>query len=119
MPRAHVDRHPSYVEGCFGCKLVTLQYQGKRPSPTTMMEARWERDMPAYHRLRMQGLQPPHIDGCALLEQQATTQHEIELGALFTPEQMPSVERGMEIARDMADFAEERGVSTLVRPPPP
>ncbi|MFP4512087.1 MAG: hypothetical protein ACLFRV_03965 [Acidimicrobiales bacterium] len=35
-------------------------------------EARWHRDMPAYKRLRRDGLQPPQIDGSARLEQELT-----------------------------------------------
>lgn len=33
-------------------------------------EQRWNRDMPAYKRLRRDGLQPDHIDGAARIEQE-------------------------------------------------
>lgn len=46
------------------------------------MEARWQKDMPAYKRLRQDGLQPPAIDGCSVLEAVATHRKQIEMGAL-------------------------------------
>lgn len=46
-------------------------------------EKRWNRDMPAYKRLRDQGYQPAHIDGAADLERDATTRFEIESGQVF------------------------------------
>jgi len=86
----HQDRvHPTYVEGCFGCR---VSHVGVAPSamPTrtggadagaiNAREARWQKDMPAYKRLRDQGYQPPHIDGSARLEAQASTEHEIAVG---------------------------------------
>ena len=115
MPRPHTDRHPEFVDGCFACKLRSVHYGGP-PSPQTLMEARWERDMPAYARLRRNGLQPKAIDGCSTLEQHAETQLEVEMGALFTKEQMPSVLTGMEIARELKESADDAGISTLVRP---
>jgi hypothetical protein len=102
MPRPHIDRHPTYVDGCFACKLLTLQYQSKAPSTQSLMEARWERDMPAYARLRRDGLQPKAIDGCGTLEQRAETQAEVEMGHLFTKEQMPIVNDIMAESRESA-----------------
>jgi hypothetical protein len=43
-------------------------------------EQGWHTDMPAYKRLRADGLQPPRIDGCADLEKRATEPVEIETG---------------------------------------
>ena len=43
-------------------------------------QARWDRDMPAYQRLRGDGLQPPQIDGCAYAETTATERHHVEGG---------------------------------------
>ena len=40
----------------------------------------WDRDMPAYHELRKQGLQPPQIDGSDELSAKAETNFEIERG---------------------------------------
>lgn len=43
-------------------------------------EKRWEKDMPAYARLRKEGLQPKHVDGSAAMEAGATSKIEIEAG---------------------------------------
>lgn len=54
----------------------------KREAPQSAVERRWARDMPAYYRLRMQGLQPPQVDGSAVLEAKAADKFEIEYGRL-------------------------------------
>lgn len=50
---------------------------------TTQREQRWERDMPAYKRLRDNGLQPKHIDGSGDMETRAIDSLEVEKGHLF------------------------------------
>lgn len=62
------------------------------------MEARWDKDMPAYKRLRQNGLQPPRIDGSAILESQATTDKQIEMGTLADAKK---IELGDRMSRDM------------------
>jgi hypothetical protein len=62
-------------------------------------EKRWQKDMPAYKRLRQEGYQPPSIDGAAALERDATTKFEIESGRAY---------RGQEKqVRDAVAFFEE------------
>jgi hypothetical protein len=61
-------------------KLMTIGF--KRTTPQSATERRWARDMPAYYRLRMQGLQPPQVDGSAVLEAKAADKFEIEYGRL-------------------------------------
>lgn len=68
-------------------KLMTIGF--KRATPQSATERRWGRDMPAYYRMRMQGLQPPQIDGSARLEAKAADRFEIEYGRLASD----SVER--------------------------
>ena len=46
------------------------------------MEGRWHDDMPAYKRLRAEGLQPAQIDGAATLERHAEHRKQIEMGTL-------------------------------------
>lgn len=64
----------------FGEKVKTISVLRRTPQSAT--ERRWSRDMPAYYRLRMQGLQPPQIDGSARLEARAADRFEIEYGRL-------------------------------------
>jgi hypothetical protein len=47
------------------------------------VEAQWARDMPAYKRLREEGLQPKHIDGSAALERDARDPIEITDGRTY------------------------------------
>lgn len=61
-----------------------------KKSPTAIKETQLDKDRAAYQRLRQQGLQPPHIDGCAKLEAEAVTRDEIVMGTLkpdLTPEE--------------------------------
>lgn len=76
----HRRTHPVAVEGCFGCKAMSITIDGRSPSPQTLMEGRWDRDMPAFKRLVDQGYMPAGIDGAAHLEANATTRFEIESG---------------------------------------
>jgi len=54
--------------GCYGCKLRSIQFNPRGPAAQTLTERRWDTDMPAYARLRNDGIQPRHIDGSAQLE---------------------------------------------------
>lgn len=46
-------------------------------------EKRWETDMPAYKRMRRKGLQPPTIDGSAVLERGVDDQAHINYAKAF------------------------------------
>ena len=81
----HREIHPTDVDGCFGCKILgvrmganTTTTRGSVVGETNARERRWQRDMPAYKRLRQQGLQPRQIDGAAILEKHATEKWQIE-----------------------------------------
>lgn len=105
---------------CFYHKLHTIQFAGRGKSSQSAMEARWEKDMPAYHRLRRNGLQPPHIDGCAQLEGRAGSQMEIEMGHLIDKAILPQITEGMAIARDLEwtpqDSVDDKKQKQGVRP---
>ena len=97
---------------CYYHKLRTIQFGGAKRSPQTQMESRWDKDMPAYIRLRHNGLQPKQIDGCAELESRANDQMEIEMGDLLTPlaaqtgktvrQLIPGVNEAIAATRDLA-----------------
>ena len=103
----HRETHPEFVEGCFGCKLLSVSVAPSAAgSPQAQVksevERQWDADMPAYARLRKQGLQPDQIDGCAQLEKRATTQAEVERGHLYrTPKEAKRMEDGIRRAKDM------------------
>lgn len=81
--------HPTYVDDCFMCKVSSVQLStgdansDPKYKEVAAREKRWDRDMPAYKRLRDQGLQPKQIDGSADLERDASTRFEIESGQAF------------------------------------
>jgi hypothetical protein len=82
----HRETHPNLdVEGCFGCRVAGVSFganesttRGAQVKAINQREKGWNRDMPAYKRLREQGLQPRQIDGAALLESSATEKWQIE-----------------------------------------
>jgi hypothetical protein len=47
-------------------------------------ERNWNKDMPAYKRLRADGLQPKKIDGAAEVEKKAQESWQVETGILPT-----------------------------------
>ena len=64
-------------------------------------DKRWEKDMPAYRRLRHDGLQPPRIDDCAALESRAKDQFEIEMGKLVPDPVRDRVKEGLAITKEL------------------
>ena len=88
----HAEVHPTLdVEGCFGCKVAgvrmganTTTSRGARVGEINRTEKQWNADMPAYKRLRQQGLQPRSIDGASFAEKHADHRWQIE-GASALP----------------------------------
>jgi hypothetical protein len=51
--------HPEYVEGCFGCKISTLELGvGDANSKVSMSTSKWDAELKAYKDARAQGIQP-------------------------------------------------------------
>lgn len=86
---------------CFKHKLKSIQFNGTGKSRKTLREEKLAKDLPAYQRLRMNGLQPIGTKGCAELEKRANSQVEIEMGHLFDKKVLPQVEEGMALSREM------------------
>lgn len=61
-----------------GISRVALGTRYPDVAETYARQARWDRDIPAYRRLRKDGLQPPTSDGAADLECSAVERHEVE-----------------------------------------
>lgn len=86
----HAETHPTLnVEGCFGCKIASTSFgsnstttRGAVVAQTERTARNWDKDMPAYKRLRKNGLQPKQIDGSAEIEKRAETKVEVETGRL-------------------------------------
>lgn len=86
----HAEVHPSLdVEGCFGCKVANVRVgsnstttRGARVEAVNQTERNWQKDMPAYKRLRKEGLQPRKIDGAAEVEKKAKEKWQVETGII-------------------------------------
>lgn len=86
----HQETHPNLdVEGCFGCRVAGISFganttttRGASVAEINQRAKNWERDMPAYKRLRKNGVQPRQIDGSAEIEKKAETKEQIERGIL-------------------------------------
>lgn len=109
-------RHDDQCEGpdcrCYARKLRTIQFGNVQPPPERAVETQREKDLPAYQRLRRQGLQPKATRGCAELETRAHSQFEIDMHKLVEPtlwkrakgqitETMAAVQEGMREAREL------------------
>jgi hypothetical protein len=53
------QKHPEYVEGCFGCKASTIDLNaGEANSRLTMSAKKWDKELALYRTAREQGIQP-------------------------------------------------------------
>lgn len=85
---------------------------GAQAARINQTDKAWEKDMPAYRRLRHDGLQPPRIDDCAALENHAKDQFEIEMGKLVPDRVRPQVKEGLAITKEL-----EVGAAQLQKKP--
>jgi hypothetical protein len=88
----HDDREPPV---CFCGELMVrvyvMPYVSAAATPTSRSDTnlflerdrQWARDMPAYKRMRANGVQPKGIDGSARLEAGAETQTELAMGKVL------------------------------------
>jgi hypothetical protein len=84
----HQQTHPNLdVEGCFACRVSgirmgmnTTTTRGQNVESINRTERNWQKDMPAYKRLRKEGLQPKSIDGAAAVEKKAEHKWQVETG---------------------------------------
>jgi hypothetical protein len=49
--------HPEYVEGCFGCKIGTLEL-GTGDAKRDIPDKKWNAELQAYRDARSEGIQP-------------------------------------------------------------
>ena len=88
----HRETHPLLDQpGCFGCRVSgvrmgmnTTTTRGAKVAEVNTTERNWNKDMPAYKRLRANGLQPKKIDGAANVEKRAQEGWQVETGILPT-----------------------------------
>jgi hypothetical protein len=83
---------------------VSIQFSNVEPPVERIIEKKMDADLPAYARLRANGLQPPTTRNSAELEKRANTQMEVEMGKLIAPDLLrrhqSQITEGMAMARD-------------------
>ncbi len=57
MSLHQIQKHPEYVEGCFGCKVMTLELN-TGDTTRDVSDKKWNNELQAYRDARAQGMQP-------------------------------------------------------------
>ncbi len=81
MSLHQIQTHPEYVEGCFGCKVSTLQLGvGDANSKVGMSNTKWDAELKAYRSAREQGIQP---DGTSMKQIQKAVEVSNKTGKAY------------------------------------
>ena len=100
-------QHTDYVDGCFGCKIRTLQLgtgdAGRAEAP--MSAKKWDKELEAYRNARKEGIQPAGTTMKAINEAKAASD---KLGSAFNAESMPAAAT---ITKQSAKVMKETGVA--------
>jgi len=100
----HWDAHPEPVEGCFGCKGLTLQMNsGDADSRRARPQRVFNKELEAYREARAQGIKP---GGTSLRKVEAALKASEALGKAYNAESMPSAEK---ITKKTAEVMKEIG----------
>ena len=102
-PSDHIY-HTEYVNGCFACKLNTLQLNtGDAGRAESMSKKKWDAELNAYADARSQGIQPAGTTMKAVNEARAASD---KLGKAYNAETMPAASR---ITKQVASVGKETG----------
>ena len=83
----HWEAHPEYVEGCFGCKGLTLSMNaGDADSRRVRPQRVFNRELEAYKEARDQGIQPA---GTSMQKIQEAVKASETLGKAYDAQKMP------------------------------
>lgn len=105
----HRLTHPEYVPGCGPCRWASVAISNEamptrypRAAQIAATERQWEADGDAYRRLVRNGVQPRDVDGCAVLEKDASDAVEIEMGMTIPFKDIRDrVKEGNQISKDI------------------
>jgi len=96
--------HIDYVDGCFNCKLLTLQIsKGDAGRAESMSAKKWDGELEAYRDARRQGIQPAGTTMSAINKAKEASQ---KLGTAYNADSMPAAER---ITKQTAKVMKETG----------
>ena len=83
----HWEHHPEPVEGCFGCKGLSIQMNaGDADSRKKMTNKKFNKELDAYKEARAQGIQPA---GTSMNKIQEAVQASETLGRAYQAGKMP------------------------------
>lgn len=76
----HRQKHPDFVEGCFGCKISTVSLQGPDVSGRKRVSKKFSRDLDAYKAAKNAGLRPETstVEGVEKAERQAEVEDRVK-----------------------------------------
>ena len=101
----HWEAHPEPVEGCFGCKGLTLQMNaGDADSRKTMSNKSFNKELQAYKDARAQGIQPA---GTTMGKIQEAVKASETLGRAYDSSKMPPAKN---ITKKTAQVMREVGI---------
>ena len=101
----HWEAHPEYVEGCFGCKGLTLSMNaGDADSRRVMTNKAFNRELEAYKEAREQGIQP---SGTSMKKIEEAVKASETLGRAYDAQKMPPAKH---INKKSAEVMKELGV---------
>ena len=109
MAKTHFGQHD---DSCFACRIQSVSFAASAmvtrssASEQKKYEQQRERDIPAYKRLRAEGLQPHRSHDAAKMEQHATSQFEIESG-----QYLPTPKIAAKHDRVQAEYKEAEAVA--------
>jgi hypothetical protein len=99
------NQHDDYVDGCFACKIRTLELStGDAGRSNSMSDKKWTAELDAYADARSQGIQPAGTTMKAVAEAKEASD---KLGVAFNAESMPAAEK---ITKQSARVMKETGV---------
>ena len=83
-----IQSHPEFVEGCFGCKITTLELgTGDANSRAVMPKRKWEGELARYKQARSQGIQPAGTTMDKILAAEKASEN---LGRAYNAEKDPN-----------------------------
>jgi hypothetical protein len=80
-----LQKHPEYVEGCFGCKIGTLEL-GTGDASRDIPDKKWNSELQAYRDARAQGIQPAGTSMRHIQEAHVASE---TLGKAYNADNMP------------------------------
>jgi len=84
----HLEKHPETVDGCFGCKVMSLQMNpGDAGSSKGMSNKKWDKELNAYSEARADGIQPAGTSMAKIREARRASE---AMGVAYQADTMPS-----------------------------